>query len=215
MDTKLLFGSFLLLLSCGCGGYSEFKEKSATPKKTASGPDQAPASTSDSFASTTDEAEDTSDGIEPLYETRVEGVGYTSGTYEVPATTELKLRFSPGIQDQKVDGTGFSPTYSQLGVYLTVGSQTVSSGLLSNGAADGSKTNSGILDLSPALAEMPCEDGSSTEGCRKTVTITIEKPNYDYWCFNYGMYCPHTHVYSTHPWNGTLEIETDETVALQ
>ncbi|MEK7691956.1 MAG: hypothetical protein AAB425_13155, partial [Bdellovibrionota bacterium] len=83
--------------------------------------------------------------------------------------------------------------------------------LLSNGLAE-TQEQSPIKNYSSAFAKL-CQESDQT--CRETVTITVYKPNYDYWCFNYWMYCPHTHVYSTHPWNGTLEIETDETVALQ
>jgi hypothetical protein len=46
------------------------------------------------------------------------------------------------------------------------------------------------------------------------VTITISHPNDDYYCLNYGMYCPWAQMYYDHPWNGTLSIQTDDTVAL-
>ena len=71
-------------------------------------------------------------------------------------------------------------------------------------------TVSPILNFSSALPT--CSSTSST--CRQSVTITISHPNDDYYCLNYGIDCPWAQMYFDHPWNGTLSIQTDDTVAL-
>src|SRR6185437_13241014 len=55
---------------------------------------------------------------------RVGAVGYTSTSITISAASVLKMIFTPGIQDQTVAGTGVSPQYSYLGVYITVNGVT-------------------------------------------------------------------------------------------
>ena len=142
----------------------------------------------------------------PIYSFTVRGVGYNSTEITVPARKILKIRFTPNAQDSTVSGTGFSPQYSALGVYIKVGTQEQATALL-----DINESGS-IMNFSNAFTKTCATDDAD---CRETVKVTVYKPNYDYWCINYGMYCPYTHVYSGHPWNGTLEIQTDDTETLQ
>lgn len=158
----------------------------------------------------------------PLYEFDISAVGYTSKTVKVKTKDVLRVRFMPGTQNSTVAGSGFAPQYSRLGVYLTVGSNSQQSGLLSNGLAASQQT-SNILDFSYAFTKI-CP--SSDEDCRQEVNIKIERPNYDYWCYNYpwgytgsdGKYyypCAtgYSKVYETHPWNGKVLVETNDTVS--
>lgn len=152
-----------------------------------------------------------SKGVAP-YQMRVSEVGYTSTQIVVKANKVLKVRFTPGVQDGYVAGTGTSPQYSKLGVYITVGTQSQPTPMLSNGLNDGNAQSSNVMDYSSALSN-GCADSDTS--CRAYVAILIEKPNYDYWCLTTGYYCPYSHVYSGHPWNGTLEIQTDDTDQIQ
>ena len=111
--------------------------------------------------------------------------------------------FTPGIQDQTVSGTGVSPQYSELGVYISVNGSSQNTGMLSNGLYSGTAQDSPIMDFSSALS-----------GALEAVTITISQPNNDYFCLNFGMYCSWTQVYQGQPWHGTLKIQTDSTVPL-
>ncbi len=149
----------------------------------------------------------------PPIELRVEGVGYNEVVVpELPVGRKLKLQFIPGKQDSTVANSNFLPHYSKLGVYITVGSQTIATPMLDNGYAVGAApVKSNILNFSMAVAEN-CE--GQDEDCRELVDIKVSRPNYDYWCLNYLMYCPWTQVHATHPWNGTLLIETDDTEPL-
>jgi hypothetical protein len=151
----------------------------------------------------------TTTGTNALITERVGTVGYNSTTVTVAAGTVLKMTFSPGIQDQTIAGTGVSPQYSELGVYLTVGNLTQDTGMLANGLYQAQQTSQ-ILDFSSQLSS----GASSNPAFRQSYTITISRPNNDYWCLNYGEYCPWSNVYSTHPWHGTLTIQTDDTVAI-
>jgi hypothetical protein len=148
----------------------------------------------------------------PVIRQRIEETGYVSTSFSVSAGYKLRIRFTPGIQDKNVAGTGFTPNYSKLGVYITVGSLTQPTPMLSNGFQGGDAQSSHIMDFSQAISA-GCSGGGTA--CRQDVTITVSKPNNDYWCLNWGQYCPYAHVYESHPWNGVLEIETDDTEALQ
>jgi|GEM_PF-1976777 len=151
-------------------------------------------------------------GTDPLYSYSVRATGYaTTLTLQVPVNKVLKMRFTPGEQDRTVANTGFSPTYSKLAVYLTVAAQVQPTPLLSNGLATPLQS-SPILDFSRAYTKT-C--ATTDPACRQYVTVTISKPNNDYFCYNFGTYCPYAQMYSTHPWNGVLELQTDDTVALQ
>jgi hypothetical protein len=148
----------------------------------------------------------------PLISERVEATGYTTTSLTVVTGRKLKLRFRPGIQDKNVEGTGFTPHYSKLGVYIAVGELTQPTPMLRNGFSGGDAQSSHIMDFSQQISD-GCD--TSDPDCRQEVTITISKPNNDYWCLNWQMYCPYAQMHSTHPWNGTLELETDDTVPLQ
>lgn len=149
-------------------------------------------------------------GTNPPLTMRVGTVGYNATTVQVSTGTILKVKFTPGIQDTAIAGTGVYPQYSQLGVYITVNGYTVPTQMLNNGRYTGQAQTSSALDFSAAIASA-C---GSNKTCRQNVTITIDHPNDDYWCLNYGQYCPWSYVYDTHPWHGTLTIETDDTVAI-
>jgi hypothetical protein len=148
----------------------------------------------------------------PIQVYRVEAIGYNAATVTVTARKILRVRFTPGVQDQMVAGTGFSPTYSRLGVYLSAGGATaLPTPMLSNGLFS-PKTSSSIMDFS---AQIPKTCAETDTACRETLTIKVDKPNNDYWCMNFGAYCNWTWVYETHPWNGTLEVETDDTQVMR
>lgn len=148
-------------------------------------------------------------GSSPPYSFRVGAVGYTSTTVSVSAGQVLKIKFTPGVQDQAIAGTGVYPNYSMLGVYITVNGVVGATEMLSNGFRGGGAQTSSVMDFSNAIA-----GSCSNSSCRQSVTITIDHPNNDYWCYNYGQFCPYSWVYNTHPWHGTLEIQTDDTTAI-
>jgi hypothetical protein len=133
---------------------------------------------------------------------QLEGLGYDKTyTFRVRTRTQLKIRFTPGEQNKTVAGTGFSPQYQSLAVFMKVGSNEQPTSLVALGSHH-------TLEFSNSFTKT-CASTNTT--CRQTVTITVSKPNYDYWCSNYGQYCPHTHVYPSHPWNGRIEVQTDDT----
>jgi len=148
----------------------------------------------------------------PVYQFEINGVGYPSEVrIEVPVRDILKVRFRPETNIDTVANTGFVAQYSHLAVFLDVGSTSQATPLLSNGLIYQQET-SNIIDFSSQFTKT-CTSSSPTD-CRQMVTVKVHKPNYDYWCFNFGMYCSYTHVWDTHPWRGTLLIETDDTEAL-
>jgi hypothetical protein len=144
-------------------------------------------------------------GTAPLYTFRVGTIGYNSVSVKVVTHSRLRVKFTPGSQDESVPGTNFSPYYSAMGVFIAVGDRE------SPTALTPVETDSFIIDFSKAGLTACTSDEPS---CRQEVTVTVKKPNYDYWCVNYAMYCPYTHVYDTHPWHGTLTVETDDTEVL-
>jgi len=146
-------------------------------------------------------------GLPPL-QMRVGTVGYNAVSVDIDVRAVLKVQFAPGIQDEVVQGTGYSPPYGHLGVYIQVGTKTQATEMLSNGLLDQNPQKSSVIDFSGAFTPT-CNPTDST--CHQTVTIKVFKPNNDYFCMNYGMYCPWANVYQTHPWHGTLYIQTDET----
>lgn len=143
---------------------------------------------------------------------RVGAYGYTSTTLTVYTRSILKVRFTPGVQDQTMMGNGFSPQYSHLGVYIGVNGASSPTEMLDNGAQGASAQRSHIFDLASSF-NPTCK--ASDTNCLQPITIEITKPNYDYWCLNYGQYCSWTNVYQGHPWHGTLEVQTDLTDAIQ
>lgn len=151
--------------------------------------------------------EDPTENSNPPQSVRVGTVGYNEVKITVQANKVLKVRFQPGAQDERVkdrDGnqTGFSPQYMQLAVFFKVESYEQATPLTAVGKW------SQPLDFSNSF-QKTCPKADT--GCRQDVEITIYKPNYDYWCWNFGMYCEHTHVYPTHPWHGQLQVQTDDT----
>jgi hypothetical protein len=136
---------------------------------------------------------DNSSGPPPLSQT-VSGVGYSTMTFTVRTRSVLKIRFTPGMQNSSVAGGNFAPQYARLAVFIKVGSLEQPTALLSNGLATTQETSS-TMDFSSAFTKT-C--ASTDTACRQTVTITVSKPNYDYWCYNYGLYCDHTQVYQSH-----------------
>jgi hypothetical protein len=149
---------------------------------------------------------------DPVYQFRVGTVGYNSDTVTVAARRTLKIRFTPGIQDEMATGTGYTPNYSRLGVFITVGAQQQITPMLTNGYI-GAAQQSPVLDYSSTLTNLVCVNNPDVN-CREQVSIVIDHPNYDYWCLNFGQYCPWTRIHDTHPWNGQVFIQTDDTRSL-
>jgi hypothetical protein len=142
----------------------------------------------------------------------IRGVGYTSTSVTVSANQVLKVEFAPGEQDTAVAGTGVYPEYSQLGVYIQVGSLNQPTEMLTNGYNGTTAKTSSVIDFSSSIPSGSCAGQAST--CRQNITITVNKPNDDYWCLTTGQFCPWSYVYASHPWNGTLTIQTDDTTAI-
>lgn len=157
-------------------------------------------------------------GSTPPLNLPIRKTGYDSPfSVQVRAKRILRIKFTPGIPDETIVGTGFTPQYSQLAVYISVGNQEQSTPLLNNGLANASTSLPAEAESSPIMdfsSVIPQECPSNEQDCRVDVTITVRKPNYDYWCFNYGLYCTHTRVWETHPWNGRLDVQTDDTLPL-
>jgi major membrane immunogen (membrane-anchored lipoprotein) len=153
----------------------------------------------------------------PSISTTIRGTGYNGmATVTVRAGKTLKVQFSPNAQDTKVAGTGFMPAYNKLGVWVSiqVGNPSanapiqgeVATNLLSMGQA------SAVIDFSSFL---PASCRNSTDPtCRRTITVRFTRANYDYDCINFGWGCPSSQVRPTHPWNGNVLIETDDTAPL-
>lgn len=193
-------------LSTGCGSQSYLNKPQSKSKLISSGSNSTPVV----LASPTPSGSADLLGVPP-YSFRVGAVGYTSTRISVRTNSVLKLRFTPGIQDEKVRDsngnlTGFSPRYSHLGVYVEVEGNAQPTRMLSNGLVSAAESDD--FDLSTSFTRA-CT--SAEPNCRQDVEIVIKQPNYDYWCLNYGMYCSWTHVESTHPWHGTVLVQTDDT----
>lgn len=172
-----------------------------------SGTSSSSGTTSSSSAATASSSSSTSTGVPPQ-ETRVDATGVNGkGSIWVRVKDRLKVKFRPGLQDKKVSGSGFSPNYSRMSVTLTVGNSNRTTSVLYNGFNQPAQESS-VQDFSSSFTKT-C--GASVTTCRQWVLVTVEKPKYDYWCLNYQMYCDMADVYSTHPWNGTAIIETDDT----
>lgn len=207
MRTAFLFIS-ISLLTTGCGGYSTKAKSTRQSANFVTGAADIPFSGGTGTGGTEVPSEPASTGIPPL-SFRVDAIGYTSTTVKVSARNVLKIRFAPGVNDKTISGSNVNPQYAALGVYITVNGTSLPTPLLFNGYFSGtSQETSDVLDFSNAFARTCASDDTL---CRETVTIKIEKPNNDYWCVNYGAYCPYTHVPDNHPWNGTLKVQTDDT----
>jgi hypothetical protein len=164
----------------------------------------------------------------PVIEQYIKGLGYEEEiTISVETRSRLRVRFVPGQQDAFVGNTNFSPPYSLLSIALQVGNDEEVTAPLSNGLYEPEEM-SDIFDFSQSFRKR-CE--TDEINCQERVRITIKRPQYNYWCIEYpnGFYDPKsfqyrnvcygnpygmTRVYESHPWNGTLLIETDYTESL-
>lgn len=160
----------------------------------------------DDDESDSDDSSSTSDA--PPIEFIASAVGYTSVTFKVKVKDVLKVEFQPEVTQGFVEDTGYAPNYSKLSVTITIEGHSQTTPLLFNGMNGSAPQMSALMDFSDAFKKTCAEDD---EECRQTVTIKVGKPNYDYWCLNWQMYCPYTHVYETHPWKGMLYVHTDDT----
>lgn len=157
-------------------------------------------------------------GTAPLITERVGTVGYNSVTLKVNTRKELKMIFTPETQDESVEDGNFSPSYSKLAVFIKVGSLEQPTPLLNNGLNGATVQHSRIFDFSSYIPKTCAEDDDT---CQEEVTITVGRPNYDYGCLNFpfdSRFCfspGYSKVYETHPWHGTLAIQTDDTITLQ
>ncbi len=148
-------------------------------------------------------------GALPPLSFTIEGTGYNDVEVQVLTRLVLKVAFKPGTQANPVAGTGFFPNYARMGVRLKVGEHEQPTAMLGNGfIAQYPAQKSSIINFAPDFAKT-CNPNDT--GCFETVTIKVTKPNNDYWCLNYGTFCSWTHVYETHPWNGTLYVQNDVT----
>lgn len=193
--------------STGTTSYEDGTWSGLGTSSSSSGTSSSTTTSSSSAATGSTSSSSTSTGVPPQ-ETRIDAIGATGKGYVwVRVKDRLKVKFRPGLQDKKVSGTGFSPNYSKMSVTLTVGTSNRTTSDLYNGFNQPAQESS-VQNFSSSFTKT-C--GSTATTCRQWVRVTIEKPRYDYWCLNYGMYCDMTDVYSTHPWNGTVIIETDDT----
>lgn len=198
---------FLALLITACGGQSDLRStkyaqnytfQSAEPSDQNTTSSNGTLNTSGSSGSTSK-----STGKSP-YSFRIGATGYVSTSVSVRAYKTLKVKFTPGVQDETITDTQNYAHYSGLGVFITVGSNTQATPLLYNGLYGGSPQNA-VLDFSSALNSL---SGTSS------ITIKISQPNTDYSCIHFGYGCPWSHVSDSHPWHGTLQVQTDDTDSL-
>jgi hypothetical protein len=208
----LLFGLFALIIS-GCGSYTTGNHsmlfKSGVGNTNGTG-DNLPAPTSTLTPGPNIVVTPTPTATKgvPAIQFRVGAVGYTSASINIYTGRVLKIKFTAGVADTTVAGTGYTAQYSGIGVYIGVGSTSRPTPLLYNGLLGGAAQSSSVMDFATSISAN-CAPADVT--CRKDVTVNVSQPNNDYWCFNFAMYCPWTRVHDTHPWNGTLSIQTDDT----
>jgi len=196
------------MILTGCGGQTYSRTANGQSLYTVSNVNlpsntQSDNDSSDTLSSGSSGSSSKTSLIEP-YNFKIAAVGYTSTSLSVKALKTLKIKFTPGIQNEPISGTNNYPQYAGLGVFVTVGSTTKTTPLLYNGLFGGNP-QSGEIDFSSAL---PNNSTSSK------ITITISQPNYDFWCINYRAGCPWSHVSDEHAWNGTLQVQTDDTDSL-
>lgn len=198
---------FLTLFITACGGQSyvrstkyakSYSFQSTEPSNPNTTNTNSALNTSGSSGSTSK-----STGKSP-YSFRVGATGYVSTTISVRAYKTLKVKFTPGVQDETITDTENYAHYSGLGVFITVGSNTQATPLLYNGLYGGSP-QSAVLDFSSALNDLSSSN---------SITIKISQPNTDYSCIHFGYGCPWSHVSDSHPWHGTLQVQTDDTDSL-
>ena len=167
--------------------------------------------TSSTPTTSTTDSSSTATGTDAPIVFTVSGTGYVSKTVSVRTGKVLRVKFVPGVANQAIAGTGATANYSAMGVYLAVGSASAQATPLLNNGFYGT-AQSAVVDLSSALSTT-CSSGTDTT-CRTSVTITVSKPNLDYYCITSGYYCPYSQAPSTVPWNATLTIQTDDTTAI-
>ena len=194
-----------------------FGDSISSPSPTPIAGSVSPTPSPSPFTSTTYD----SSGVAPVIYP-ISAVGYTAVTITVSTKNTLKLQFQPDQNSVAVAGTAFHPNYSKLAVFMKVGTTEQATTLLSNGLDGTPKAKSTVIDMTNAYTRTcPATDTN----CRESVTITIYKPNYDYYQYNFGIYCfapqdaapycsDHTRVYDTHQWGGTLFVQTSDTRAL-
>lgn len=202
----VIASSLACLSSIGCGG-----AKQASSEKLPSLVSPIPSSLPSPSPSPST-SPSSNPNLPPPIEMKINGVGYVDNntlSVTVPVYKKLRVRVTPGINTDKVANTGYVPVYSKLGAFVKVGSFEQPTALLGNGL-QGGQSESSTLNFAGSFTST-C--GSDTS-CRQMVTIYVNKPNNDFYCYNYGTYCTHTHVYTSHPWNVTLTIETDDTTTL-
>jgi hypothetical protein len=201
----------LLLSACGATSSNFYGTSSGETLGTSSTSGSTLATTTTGTTVSTTTTTTTTGTASPITMT-VRGIGYTSTSVTVSANQVLKVEFAPGVQDTAVAGTGVYPQYSQLGVYIQVGSLNQPTEMLTNGYNGTTAETSSVIDFSSYIPSGSCAGKAAT--CRENVTITVNKPNDDYWCLTSGQFCPWSYVYASHPWNGTLTIQTDDTTAI-
>ena len=217
----LTTGMGFMLLQTGCGGQSLRSAKKSFNTASVAGDGVSTPSSSTTTPTTSTTTTTTTSGVSPLT-FPIRATGYTTVTVNVSANKKLKAKFTPGVADTTIAGYGATAVYTKLGVYIGIGDTTSPTALLSNGADGSAVQTSSIFDLSNKF-NRTCQ--TTDTACRDTVTITVTKPNYDYFCINCALWlyqnanycnlaCPNTHVYDTHPWNGTLTVQTDDTDAI-
>ncbi|HAR42886.1 MAG TPA: hypothetical protein DCS07_09705 [Bdellovibrionales bacterium] len=204
----------LLLSACGAQPYSSQNTSNVAQSFSLPESQNAPLP-GETTTTTSTPGTSVNSNLLPTIIKRVEGVGYDQTvSVEVRVRRILKVKFTPGIADKTEAGTGFTRHYSGLGVYLSVESNSQPTPLLQN-AFNGATPESKTIDFSGSFTRSCATTDTS---CRQFVTITVSKPNYDYLCLVERMCAPYfpawTHVAATHPWNGTLEIQTDDTSGL-
>jgi hypothetical protein len=209
LSSGLLGSVFLITALSGCGQMHYSRVESAGNASTvvwSSSPIPNPSPTPSTTSQT---------NLAAVYSYPVISKPYAPNTalnFMVKANKVLKVRFKPKPTDIPVPGTGYPAQYSMLGVYLMVNGTEKPTPPLYNGLTQAAEW-SPIMDFSAQVPHLNCDVNDTT--CREDVVVTVEKPNYDYWCYNYGSYCPYTKIYGNHPWNGTLEVQTDDTFPLQ
>lgn len=140
---------------------------------------------------------------------RQDGVGPISISMTVKANSRLKIRLIPGRNDKNINGTGYSYSYSKLGMQIILGGQIYETEALSNGL--GGPATSFTIDLSNALWGTQACAKNAASTCRNDFTIVFSDIKYDYCQFrgNYGCAMNSPHV--NHPWNFKVQVETDDT----
>jgi hypothetical protein len=202
--------ALLVILGSGCGKAPNLKN--TTVGKTGAGVATGTATTGTTPTDGSDSSGSASNGA-PLRTNQIEGTGYTAYSFTVSTRSILKIKFAPGLQDRVRPGTGYTDHYSFMGVYIKVGTMDQPTPPLSNGYNPQFPAEaSAPMDYSGAFTHT-C--ASTDTACRQTVTITVHMPNNDDACLNAHWSCGALqHVPDGHTWNGTLTVQTDDTISM-